>query len=566
MELNNEENKTSQDINVEQTNANVDQQNNSSPKEEKNKKGNKNILDIIIIVLCIITIVMLLMYIRKPDASIEELVKTPTVISQYKSDSFLRKPVSTTEACDENDRYYANNLEYTYKCFFNDEEVEYKEYLGIDIYGVKVQYAQISGLKDSQVESKINERIEEISNKLLENAKKVGKDPVIEINAYPMFNCANLLTIDYYASAGTYEPTSHYMDKVHELSYEEDMYYFYSQFSDVFRLDTGELVSFEEIIAKGKQPKVVLATCMYPELCQQYYNESGIYDEDMSQIDYSSIENRMTSLLNKYDKYGLADFYITDRSCSVRFNDGKYDKYDFEFRDYYYDDNRYYFSYDDMNTDNLCIYNLVKPKESLYKKGDKQKISKVYYRDMSGSLVYNDFLYDDCYAMINFEYGYVSSDHTEKELNEFIEETKGYIAEMYKVDKANLGKGEWMIYFANGYADHDRMDPSDIYVSCIQVKTPKGNTKEDVIYRVIDKLLASSEETMMEFYIYDYGISEEEFLNKYNYLVKVFSRSLRLTNPDNYDPYYDAGETYLYSYNEYTLEERVQDLYHYEEN
>ena len=206
MELNNEENKTSQDINVEQTNANVDQQNNSSPKEENNKKGNKNILDIIIIVLCIITIVMLLMYIRKPDASIEELVKTPTVISQYKSDSFLRKPVSTTEACDENDRYYANNLEYTYKCFFNDEEVEYKEYLGIDIYGVKVQYAQISGLKDSQVESKINERIEEISNKLLENAKKVGKDPVIEINAYPMFNCANLLTIDYYASAGTYEP------------------------------------------------------------------------------------------------------------------------------------------------------------------------------------------------------------------------------------------------------------------------------------------------------------------------------------------------------------------------
>ena len=566
MELNNEENKTSQNINVEQTNANVDQQNNSSPKEEKNKKGNKNILDIIIIVLCIITIVMLLMYLRKPDASIEKLVETPTIISQYRSNNFSRKPVSTTEACDENDRYCSNNIDYTYKCFFNGEELSYEEFEENDISGIKLKYIQISGLKDTAVQDKINKQIEETSKKLVEKAQKVGKNPIVNVDAYIMFNYANILSIDYYASAGTYEPTSYYSSKVHEIQYEEDMYYFYSDFTDVFRLDTGDTLSFEEIIAKDVQPKVVLATCIYPKLCQEYYNSSGIYEEDMSQVDYSSIENRMTSLLNKYDKYGIADFYLSERSISVRFNDGKYDRYDFEFRDYNYRDYRYYFSFNEMDTNNLCIYNIVKPKESLYKNGDKQKISKVYNKDLSGTLLYNQFVNNDHYLMINIEYGFIPFEHTTEEVNNYIETTKNYINEMYKVDKENLGEGEWIIYFANGYADASNIDPADVEVTCIQVTTPNGNTKDDILNKVIDKLTTSGDESMIGFYIYDYGISEEDFINKYNYLVKVFNRSLRLTNPDNYSPYYDEGDTYLTIISEYTVEETVENLYHYDEN
>ena len=572
MELNNEENKSSLD-NTEKISNNENSTTNSvstnkNPNNKK-KKTNSSLLDIIIIILCLVVIALLIMYINKPDASITQIFEAPTEISQYRSDNFSRKKVSTVEPSKKTDRYYRNNVKINSVCMYNGQDYNIDVYneLPYDVGGERIEYFQLSGLNNKTIQDSINEEIKNQTFQLLERSKKAGEVESITITCYPTFNQANLLCVHYWSSADYLKLNDEYMKYYPIDEHSGDSYYLYSTFSDLYRLDTGEKLEFEELFAKNVLIKELIHKAIYPTVAERFYNDSNTYTESMEDVDYARIENTISKLLKNYDKYGVSDFSIGDTYFSFTIYDGKTDPRDYSNDSYpLVDGCTFSISYSEIETDNLCIYNIVKPSTSLYEEGNREVLSTVYKHDLASNLLYKGYTKSNYYLIVTTETSRDLTSIPEEEKNAFIEEVKNYTDEMYQVDKQKLNNKEWMIYLLTGYSDYGILKAENMQVTGLIVQTPKNQNAETVVQRLLDKLIEyDRDEESLHFELYDYGCeTRDDYRQKYNYIVEVISRNLYLTNPDNYS-YYNDGETYMTVYGSETLEDFIESYYWEEE-
>lgn len=194
---------------------------------------------------------------------------------------------------------------------------------------ITIDYIQISGLKDKNVESKINkiikDRVEEFKAEYMQEDKYPGKVNIY-ISTYSS-GYANTLSVSVQAIA--YEDITRGDSFYWEsecLSYVEDAYN--------FRLDTGEEFSFEEIFTKDADINHILSQSIYENLVSSFKyvepTEDGeyIWDLDMDNVDYGQIEVDLVREINRFkrNKDNLV-FTLSNRYINIHYPTDNPDDY-----------------------------------------------------------------------------------------------------------------------------------------------------------------------------------------------------------------------------------------------
>jgi len=207
----------------------------------------------------------------------------------------------------------------TYDC--NDLEIIEQEYHegkkvteanGSSYWPLEIRYIKIKGLKDKEIENKINEEIKAKSFELLEENKKYLDDPKVKsinVNAYTSANFSNVLSIEVYCyiTCKEYEDEKNYPRKSVGLNY---------------NLSTGEKIEFKDLFTNTVSIKNILSQSAYSSFAWDY--DSVLNDEhepDLSKVDYSEIEDRILRVMQYYNSGKSIEFNFGNSYISVYIND-----------------------------------------------------------------------------------------------------------------------------------------------------------------------------------------------------------------------------------------------------
>lgn len=168
--------------------------------------------------------------------------------------------------------YYTNKLKITEKKHTEGDMIT--EY-GYTYYPIEVNYIEIDGLKDKNIEDKINKEIKDTAFRLIPEVEET-----VRINSYVQGNFSNVLSISIYGG---------YSD-VH-LNYD---------------LTTGNQIKFEECFTENANIKSILQNCLYDELTINDY-------------DYYVYEEIAFEAMYKFSKNDYS-FYILNDSIVANFN------------------------------------------------------------------------------------------------------------------------------------------------------------------------------------------------------------------------------------------------------
>ena len=345
------------------------------------------------------------------------------------------------------DRYFLNNLKI--------EEIEdsYGEQVAIGNHGYddnhfkgEINYPKISGLKDKDVETKINTLIK---NKVLEKVYKyIDDDSIVRfsVNGYVYANYANLLSIEIY----TY------------VAFPElDEWGYYQSDSKIetlnFRLDTGDQFKFKDLFVEGTSLKGVLSQAIYKDLAWDYLEVGGELNEDLSDTDYSEIETKVFIALSGLSQEDLENlqFTLSNTYLYVQIKDRSYS---FKFRDF---------------IDYLNIYNIAKTKESIFENGNLPQRDFVYMNPTLNSAYIYEKVADNIFVIAMESSDYEDENQEDEELNNYIrnkviEEVKtgckpdkGYIIAIEATHYPNYQSGGSTLHFNGQAVVVDKKDFND---------------------------------------------------------------------------------------------------------
>ena len=157
------------------------------------------------------------LFINENDLEIEE---------EIVEDQIDKPDYSNIKRTDSKDKYYSNNITTTTEKITEGDIIEY-DYWGEPSYKIEASYIQIAGLKNKNIENKINNEIKRTVEKIIEDEKKANPDyySIRVFAEYVHSNSADLISIS--------------LSQVTRIGYEE---YIHDNFNDSlnFRLDTGE--------------------------------------------------------------------------------------------------------------------------------------------------------------------------------------------------------------------------------------------------------------------------------------------------------------------------------------
>lgn len=306
-------------------------------------------------------------------------------------------------------------------------------------FEITVYYPEISGLKNKDIEKKINNQIKEtLINKAEENFKSDMKK--LDISTHISGNFSNILSIT--------------VNEYHEFDDEEKWEYTPSGLN--FDLTTGNLIKFKDLFTYDASIKNILTHSAYNELARDYtYSEDEEEVDDfwginMDKIDYSEVESDVFRVVNSYNKNNDIDFY-----CSPSIITAIIDNKEIRIKmvDYY---------------EQIALYNRFASEDELFENEfEYDKIFNVflstYYGDtnyyrvekVSDNLMVNISITTKGYDDETFDdYDIPKSDMKEiiKKVNDRIEEYKN----------ENDGKGRYFYYSASSYNDN-KEDKFDIY-------------------------------------------------------------------------------------------------------
>lgn len=249
------------------------------------------------------------------------------------------------------DKYYVNNLQFETKTEEYGDNVVYSDGYVSDLKKFNINYVQISGLKNKDVEEKINkeiyDKVEEIYSKY-KNNKDVR---LANIMISGIGNFADVLSLEVYVfieynilkdeNLNTYE-----VEEIHSgLNY---------------ILETGEKIKFNELFTEDTSIKAILSKEAYETLAHNYLYKEREKDEnfygDMEKINYPEIEDNLLKIMSEYNQNNDIDFYFSTTYINA-----------------YINSECIYINTKDIR-DNLAIYSRFLSENTLYENGNLDKL------------------------------------------------------------------------------------------------------------------------------------------------------------------------------------------------
>lgn len=350
-------------------------------------------------------------------------------------------------------KYTVNNIEI--------EEIRYtegtpfKEYDWQDKaerYPLLITYYKISGLKDKEVENKINEKIKNFAFNMLPSGEASFKEVSLTVTA----NLSNVISIN---GGSTMKQKLIKGDPRYVEDSEYNFAYEYGNMGLNIDLKTGEDIKLEDVFVENYNFKQQLSNHIYNELAWDYEYDWD-YDAEHT-IDRGDLEDRQFATLYEFEK-GNYTFHFSPTSLNIYIKNAN-DRYRSE---YQYCGLLFYEYYD-----KIAIFNRFLTTESLFEAGEssekrycfiedyvlenihENKENLFMYFDESGNNVYSDeykTLYQEWInGRENANKNYASA-NPNKQIIEIIHPEYGYEGEPVNLDIS--------------YINVDRIElPKDVY-------------------------------------------------------------------------------------------------------
>ena len=353
-------------------------------------------------------------------------------------------------------KYFLNNLNLE---VIKEERGEIIKSEWSEDYKFTCRYVKVNGLKNKQVENKINnwilEKVEEYTDEEEINDSKI-KNIIIycDVNA----NYSNIFSLSISKS----------------ISYKENGKYENDSVSAAFRLDTGEILKFEDIFTDDASIKNIIAQSYYEQASWQYVygqnSEGMVIDEfNMEKIDYAYLENETLEVVKSYEKnkdnvefylsYDGVVLYIEDMAISVEFED--------------------FYKY-------IAIYNKYLSNESLYENGNLEKLDYVcafplisccdYFKQISENTflaIFNESSYNEKvmrYAYNETDDSQYYAHYSDANYNKIIEYVK----------KDNMNSKKSYIYNVTTLSENYETQDDSILVFMEKVEVDADNFEKEI--------------------------------------------------------------------------------------
>lgn len=223
----------------------------------------------------------------------------PEVVTPNESEEngeIIEEPTAAVDkkyAVEYDEMYFTNNLEILEKTYISGDFVKKETYGDTKYYEENATYMQIDGLKDEEVEKKINQRIRD---NVFEMLAIQDNHKIKTVDTYLYANFSNILSfrISYhFFNDKTYEDNITYGGKYLNID-----------------LSTGNDIKLEELFLDGVSIKNILSDCIYSD--QQYSEDFWGYEEyvfnktgkELYEYDYNTRDEELKNLgLMTYDEW-----------------------------------------------------------------------------------------------------------------------------------------------------------------------------------------------------------------------------------------------------------------------
>lgn len=334
------------------------------------------------------------------------------------------------------------------------ERVEYKEGeykiqgSTVSDYKVYIVYSKISGLKDKNIEDKINK---EIKDKAFEvYSEKYNKnDPSISsivVNSAVYGNFSNVLSVGI-----SYDIT---YNKNGQNSYDN---YDYQGLN--YRLDTGDKISFNDLFISSANINNIIADSKYIQLAWDEMDNT-LEGVDMNNVDTSKFEEKIVSFVNEFSKNKNPEFYFAQNKIYVKVgNENEFLPIDIA---------KYYNS--------IAIFRRYSSNKNLFETSD-NKVNEVF---VFNAHVNNPYVYEDIYSNLFVDATVLESGYNENaevykkikiKINELIEDAKAK-----SLANKNIGTA-FRVYAYTSYNQNDNKINAfyEIYENTMAIDYFKNN-------------------------------------------------------------------------------------------
>ena len=172
---------------------------------------------------------------------------------------------------------------------------------------VEINYCQISGLKDKNIQDKINKEIEQVAlNSYKDKVKEVNEVVNVNVNVWNFANFANTVSfyVDYYAK----------IDDDTDNCYQ-------GQFGLNYDLTTGNKITLDKVFTSDAPIENILSNSAYYSLVHTRTEEN--LSGDFVVNNYGDIEEEILEIINLYKENKLLEFYYTPNNISIIYEDNK---------------------------------------------------------------------------------------------------------------------------------------------------------------------------------------------------------------------------------------------------
>ncbi len=315
------------------------EENQTKEVNETNVESYKGIVIFLIIfgIVAVTATSMYATYVKNKNGDLNNEVILPNTSGE--SGEIIEEPIATIDkkyAVEYDEMYFTNNIEISEKNYISGDFIKKETYGDTKYYEENATYMQIDGLKDEEVEKKINQRIRD---EVFEMLAIQDEHKIKTVGMYSYANFSNILSLQIYYRF--------FNDRTYE-----DNYTYGRKYLNI-DLSTGNDIKLEELFLDGVSIKNILSDCIYSgqqysegwwEYEQYVFNKTGkkLYDYDYNTRDEelkkwglmtydeweswfikSNFEENAAKVMYEVSK-GDIDFYVDQYSISLISNDTFY--------------------------------------------------------------------------------------------------------------------------------------------------------------------------------------------------------------------------------------------------
>lgn len=218
--------------------------------------------------------------------------------------------------------YKANKLNVTYFSYYAeprdegfgviDTDQDLPEDFDQSEYKIFGNYLEIEGLKNKEVERKINKRIKQYMLEQITWAQKYNYE-TLRVWESDVGSFSNVLSISVYTDI--------------EFPWEEDKSFSHGL---NFDLNTGEEIKFSDVFTYDADIEKIISDWAYQKFGREYSMEGYV---EIDETDYMEIEDEVSTILKKYERNPDIDFTVTPIAVTAIFGDKSIDIPLLEYKD-----------------------------------------------------------------------------------------------------------------------------------------------------------------------------------------------------------------------------------------